>query len=64
MSCSRHAMARGSGWGSDVLGRKDTNDKASGLIILETVPSLQMRDIFSSTIHVGRTFPGAFRTSC
>lgn len=48
MSGSCHAMARGSGWGSDVLGRKDTNDKASGLIILETVPSLQMRDIFSS----------------
>lgn len=42
----RHAVAGGSGWASDVLGRKDANDKASGLIILETVPSLHMRDIF------------------
>lgn len=29
---------------SCVLGRKDTNNKASGLVILEIIPSLQMRD--------------------
>lgn len=48
MSNSSCAVAEGSAWaslplGSDVLRRKDTNNKVPGLVILEIVPSLQMR---------------------
>lgn len=38
-------------WASSVLRRKDSNNKASGLVIFETVPSLQMRDfLFQFTL--------------
>lgn len=49
-------------WASDVLGRKDINNKTLGLVMLEIVPSLQMRD-FSLLVHLGRAFQG-HRANC